>query len=124
MSNFSIGTNQKIIDSLERNYKLKDRIEKNIDTMWNDIMLPYVSSTHNQILTKLTDRDKSIFYDFMFDNSPAHRKILDTITKQENIITKNNNHCKDIQSSIKNTQTTKNKTSGIDIIREMLKKKS
>jgi hypothetical protein len=49
-----------------------------IEVLWNKLLDKYIRE-NNYVLSQLTEFDKSKFYKFMYDNSPAYLKLCNAL---------------------------------------------
>lgn len=50
-------------------YEQLDELEKYIDMLWVNVILPYIKDPNRKILLNLTENDKHKFYKFMLENT-------------------------------------------------------
>ena len=64
-------------------YDLLDDFNKEIDLLWENVIINYIENPTVQILQKLDKFDSHKFYEFITNNSPYYKTIIEDI-KEEN----------------------------------------
>lgn len=69
-------------EELEKLEHIFEGMERDIKSLWNNVMLPYINNYNNkQILTKLSSDDYDKFYNYMVNNNEMIQYVLCRISE-------------------------------------------